>query len=84
MISNFQYDIRNEEVAQALVEQGFEVYNTIPGCWTMQAPENISTTKARKIISTIIKLYTTAKELNRAQQKYDYLVDQLERLHISN
>lgn len=77
------YDIKNEEVAVELEKQGFSVYNTTPGCWTMEAPTNISSTKARKIISIIIKLYVAAKELGRAQQKYTNLVAKIDQLNMS-
>jgi hypothetical protein len=80
----FTYDIKNEEIAQALVEQGFTIFSVSTDGWTMEAPETVSATKARKIISTVIKLYIAAKEVNRSNQRYEYLLEKLERLHLSN
>lgn len=76
----FRYEIRNQEIALELEKQGFTIHDAFDNCWTMQAPANISSTKARKIISVIIKLYSTAKELNRANMRYNNLASQLEQL----
>lgn len=78
--SPFHYDIRNPEIAQELIRIGFTLYNTSPDCWTLEAPLEMSATKARKVISTIIKLYLAAKELNRAQSKYDNLLNKINKL----
>lgn len=80
--SPFYYDIRNAEIAQELIRIGFILHNTIPDCWTLEAPPSMSATKARKVISTIIKLYMAAKELNRAQSKYDNLLNKINKLDL--
>ena len=77
-LSPFTYQIRSDEVAEVLIERGFLVVNQEPGDITIQAPESISATKARKIISIVIKLFTAAKEVSRAQERYQELVDRLE------
>lgn len=81
MSDPLRYDIRNSDIATDLIQQGFTVYNTTPGIWTMEAPENLSTTKARKIISICIKLYQAAQQLNRSKKKYLSLVEEINRIN---
>lgn len=76
----FHYEIRTQEIVEELMQQGFTVASYIPGVWTMEAPEHLSHTKARKVISTMIQLYTAAKDLGRAKDRYERLVMQLNRL----
>lgn len=83
MSDPLRYDIRNVKIAQDLINQGFTVYNTAPGIWTLEAPPELSTTKARKIISICIKLYQAAQNLNRAKNKYEALVEEINRINLS-
>ena len=76
-LTPFQYTIRNAEIAQALEDQDFIVVDSSAG-FLMQAPDGMSSTKARSVISIIIKLYTIAKEIERGQETYDRLIKQLE------
>jgi hypothetical protein len=76
----FRYDVRTAEIVEELMHQGFVVASYIPGVWTMEAPANLSTTKARKIISTVIQLYTAAKDIGRAKERYQRLMHQLNKL----
>ena len=76
----FQYTIHTKEIAEELTHQGFISVLGEDGAWTVIAPENLSATKARKIISTTINLYKVAKELGKAQNQYDKLVDELSKL----
>lgn len=75
-----QVDIKSEEIAQALLERGFTCSAVSPEAWTMQSPETVSSTKAKKIVSTVIKLYSTAKEITRAEERYHKLWWELEGL----
>ena len=79
----FRYDIRNAEIAKELITYGFTLVNTTPGIWTLEAPENISATKSRKIISTMIKLYVAAKEVSRAQKRYEGLLNKMNSFNLA-
>lgn len=83
MTDLLRYDIRNSDVAQDLLAQGFTVYNTSPGIWTLEAPTDISATKARKLISICIKLYEASKEYSRAKKKYESLVNKINQFNKS-
>lgn len=73
-------DIKSEEISQALLERGFTCSAVSSEAWTMQSPETISSTKAKKIVSTVIKLYSAAKEIAYATHRYDKLIEELETL----
>jgi hypothetical protein len=77
----FRYNIKNGEIAKELISQGFTLHHTSPECWTLEAPPNLTPTKARKFVSLIIKLYITAKDMNRAQAKYAKLLEELEQMN---
>ena len=79
----FKYEIRNPDIMKDLVAQGFEVVSTSTDCWTVSAPETISSTKARKIISLCIKLFSAAKELSKASKRYKGLVDEINKVNLS-
>lgn len=78
----FCHEIKNQEIALTLEERGFTILvpdeEVAEEIWLMQAPQHLSATKAKKIVSTIIRLYSTAKEMSRAQVRYDKLVNELE------
>lgn len=77
----FTYEIRNQEIAKELLVLGFNLQGYTPGYgWTIEAPPGMSATKARKIISAIIKLFNIAKELVRAQNKYNNLLNEIDNL----
>ncbi len=82
-MDQLRYDIRNPDIMKDLVAQGFVVANTSTDCWTVEAPEGLSSTKARKIISLCIKLYGAAKELSKASKRYKYLVDEINKVNLS-
>ena len=77
MTSPLHYDIRNIEIVKDLITQGFSIYNTAPGIWTMEAPDTISSTKARKLISMSIKFYKVSKDFARTKRKYETLLNQI-------
>lgn len=83
MIEPLRYDIRNPDIAKDLINQGFSVYNTSPGIWTLESPPDLSATKARKLISICIKLYQTAQNFNRIKRKYESLVEEINRINQS-
>lgn len=83
MTEPLHYDIKNENIALDLIEQGFTIYNYSPGIWTMEAPPDISSTKARKLISICIKLYEASKVLSKAHNKYTALVNEINRINKS-
>ena len=83
MAEPFRYDIRNPNIAKDLLAQGFTLYSTHLDAWTLEAPADLSATKARQLISICIKLYKTAQELGRIQRKYQKLVDQINELNMS-
>lgn len=83
MSDPLRYDIRNPDIAKDLIQQGFEIYNTSPGIWTLESPPDLSVTKARKLISICIKLYQTAQNLSRAKKKYESLVEEINRINLS-
>jgi hypothetical protein len=77
-----RYDIHNEIIMRDLMEQGFTIYNTTPGIWTMEAPPDLTASKARKLISACIKLYVAAKDLVRAKQRYERMVEKVNDLNM--
>lgn len=79
----FRQNIYSENIMKDLLEQGFTIAHTEPGLWVMEQPADISSTKARKIASTCIKLYVAAKELSRANNKYLKLIDQINDLNMT-
>lgn len=83
MTTPLRYDIRNADIAKDLIEQGFVLYNTTPGIWTIEAPPDVTSTKARKLISICIKLYSASKEYARARKKYENLVQQINIINLS-
>lgn len=82
-MTSFRYDVRNADIAKDLMNQGFSIYNTSPGIWTMEAPDSMSANKARKLISICIKLYTASKEMARAAKKYESLVNKINKINLS-
>jgi hypothetical protein len=73
----FRYDIRNPEVATILTTHRFIVYHPAPTYTIMEAPPDLSTTRARKAISTAISLYKAKKGMERAQLHYEQLFQQM-------
>ena len=82
-MEQLEYDIRNPDIMKDLVAQGFSVIHTSTDCWRVQAPEGLSSTKARKIISLCIKLYAAAKELSKASKRYNFLVNEINKVNLS-
>lgn len=80
----FQYTIRNKDIADELQLQGFTSVLDEDNSWIVIAPDTLSATKARKIISATINLYSAAKELGKAQNKYDKLLIELTELSSIN
>jgi hypothetical protein len=74
------YEIKNQEIALALEERGFAILEQLSDNWQVVPPEHFSATKAKKIISTVIQLYSAAKEMSRAQSRYAKLLSDLEYL----
>jgi hypothetical protein len=78
------YEIKSYDIVLELVDRGYT--SIIPDeeateeIWLVQAPQHYSTTKAKKIISTVIRLYSAAKERSRAQIQYEKLLCELEQL----
>jgi len=79
----FRYDIKNPDIMKDLLAQGFTIYGSTPDTWTLEAPSTISSTKARKLISICIKLYAAAKELSKANKRYNNLVEEINRINLS-
>jgi len=83
MTDPFRYEIRNPNIAKDLLAQGFTVYTTNLDTWTLQAPPDLSSTKARELISVCIKLYKASRELGKAKIKYENLVNHINELNMS-
>jgi len=83
-LAPFTYPIRSQDVSEELVKRfSFSIIDIENGAWIMQAPEQLSATKARKVISTMINLLSSAREIARAQNRYDELYQKLEELRLS-
>lgn len=76
-----EYEIRNEEVVEALLGQGFVVAAASSDGWMLISPENISGTRAKAMISTTIKLYLALRDRDRAQKRCDELEERLDTLN---
>jgi len=65
--------IKKIEAADYLINNfGFKfVASELDGSVYIDAPERISQTKARKLISAVIKLHITKLDIVKAQRKYD-------------
>lgn len=72
-MDNYQYTIKNKDIAQELVHLGFKSLPLNDGTFTVSSPAKMSKSEAKEIISFVIKLYTAAKDLLRAQKRYDDL-----------
>jgi hypothetical protein len=78
------YEIKSYDIVLELVDRGFAL--VIPDeeateeIWLVSPPQHYSTTKAKKIISTVIRLYSAAKNRQRAQMQYETLLCELEQL----
>lgn len=82
-MEQLRYDIRNVDIMKSLVDRGFSVINNSPDCWTMESPSGLSSTKARKVISLCIKLHSAAKDLSKASKRYNYLIDEINKVNLS-
>lgn len=83
MANQPHYTIKNSDIAKDLLAQGFALVQVLDGNWILEFPKDISSTKARKIISVCIKLYKAAKTLNKAKSNYDFLVDKINKINMS-
>ena len=80
----YQHEIKNEYIMQDLLAQGFYAVATDkPGVWVMEAPPELSKTKARKIVSTCINLFVAAKQLSRSRLNYQRLIEELNQLNMT-
>lgn len=78
---SFTQIIRSKEVAAELLDMGFEIVNTSTETgWTLKAPSSFSNSKARKIISNTINFCIAAKELNRAQARYNRFAQRIDQI----
>jgi len=77
----FRYPIRSREIAKQLEEMGWIEWHASPTETVMEAPPDLSATKARKMISVVIALYKAAKELGRSQSRYEDLVNELDEMN---
>lgn len=75
------FDIHNEYIAKDLIGQGFTLASATDGLWVLNKPEEISNTKARKIVSVCIKLFGAAKNLSRAKINYLHLIKEINQLN---
>ncbi len=73
----FRYPIRNREIARELEEVGFQVWHSSPTEVWVEAPADISITKARRMISVMIRLYQASKAFDRSRSHYEELVEEL-------
>ncbi len=79
----FRYEIKNADIMKDLLGQGFTLHGATQDTWTLEAPSTISSTKARKLISICIKLYGAAKELSKANKRYNNLVEEINKINLS-
>lgn len=77
----FRYPIRSREVAKELISVGFSEWHRSPDYTMLEAPSDLSATKARKVISTMIAIHQADKEYERARAKYEGLVDKINRIN---
>lgn len=72
------FQIKNPDIAQDLLQHGFKMIDSHPITgWLLEAPNDVSITKSRKIVSISIKLYEKAKQLNKTKREYDSLVKEI-------
>ncbi len=76
-----RHEIKNECIMKDLLGLGFKIHNTSPGLWVMEAPADVSKTKARKIVSTAINLFVAAKTLSRSRLNYQRLIEEMNTLN---
>lgn len=79
----FDYTIRSKEIASELLDMGFTVIKSSPDIgWNLQSPPDLSKSKARKLVSQTIKLYLAAKDLDRAQTRYENCVEKINKINL--
>jgi hypothetical protein len=71
----FRYSIRSKHLAKSLEDYcGFTCYHRAPTYVVMEAPAELTPTKARKVIHTMIALHQAEKSMNKATNNYERLV----------
>ena len=81
MADAFRYTIRSKDIITELVSMGFARYHVAPDYTVLEAPTDISTTKARRLISTQIALHKAEIEYEISRGKYNRLVEKINNLN---
>jgi uncharacterized protein with NRDE domain len=74
--------IKKQEVANYLIEQqGFNFVATdVDDVWYIEPPSTISNTKARKLVSAVIKLNLAMMDLMKAKTRYNKLAEEINKI----
>lgn len=74
--------IKKQEVANYLIEQqGFNFVATdVDDACYIEPPASISNTKARKLVSAVIKLNLAMQDLMKAKTRYNKLAEEINKI----
>lgn len=76
--------IKKREVANYLIaQQGFTfVAEDVDDVWYIEPPTNMSNTKARKLVSSVIKLNLAMMDLMKAKTRYNKIAEEINKIVI--
>ena len=75
-------EVKKHEVAQYLIEyQGFKfIASDVDDVWYLEPPEGMSNTKARKLVSAVIKINLAMQDLIKAKLRYNKLAKEINKI----
>lgn len=75
-------EIKKQEVANYLItHQGFNFVATdVDGVLYLEPPSNMSNTKARKLVSAVIKINLAMQDLQKAKIRYNKLAEEINKI----
>jgi hypothetical protein len=73
----FRFDIRDKDLVKELVSMEFTIFHPAPDYTTVQAPADLSTSKARKLITLMIAYHKANKDYERARAKCEAIIEKL-------